>query len=261
MWIRTRGPWLSLMLVLAFVVLFLPSCDSIPESAKPDVHLTLDIYDDGSNAAMVEIAVHPLVDPLLGPALVEAQRTIAEESSASVHLTETKRAGRVYNALVVDFNSVGDLNAFVNTPQLLTGIISLVAPDVTIPSPFAEFEAWHDPDNRSDPFGLRARLDPATTSALTGIKLTTHVILPGKPTEYNASSISNRMLNWEMVSGEALQINATAGRAAVIDLQLALIVAGGTLVLFLLVGFAVWVLQRRRIRKETDMEFGAIDGW
>jgi hypothetical protein len=249
------------MLVLAFVVLFLPACDSIPESAKPDIHLTFDLHNDGSNAVMVEVAVHPLVDPLLGPALVEAQRAIADEPSASVRLTETKRAGRVYNALVVDFNSIGDLNAFVNTPHLLTGIVSLVAPDVTIPSPFAEFEAWHDPGSRSQPFGLRARLDPATTSALAGIKLTTHVILPGKPSDHNALSVSDRTLNWEMVSGEPLQINAVAGRTAAIDLQLILIVAGGALVLLVLIGFAIWALRRRRISREADLEFGAIDGW
>ncbi len=37
MWIRTRGPWLSLMLVLAFVVLFLPSCSTTITTAPINI--------------------------------------------------------------------------------------------------------------------------------------------------------------------------------------------------------------------------------
>lgn len=259
-WLRYLG-----LIVFIAALLALGACDSMPESAKPDVHLTFDIHADGSNSVALEIAVHPLLDPLLRPALAEAQRLLEGNVGESVKLTQTKRAGREYSALLMEFQSMADLTAFMNTPQLLSGIAAQVAPDLTVPSLFSEFNAWYDPETRPSEYGLRARIDPAGTTALSIVKLTAHVVMPYEVRENNAANVIERTLSWEMVSGQPLEIHVVANRPFSVGGSAALrpLLIGLAMVTLIAMAVAVgyWLYRRSQYADQQGSSSSGFDDW
>lgn len=254
----TRQSWRILAIaLLTFMVLSLTGCESIPDEAKPDVHLTFDIHRDGSNATILEVAVHPLVDPLLQPVLFEIQQLIAEQEGRTVEIKQTTREGRKYSAFVLEFNSIADLNAFMNTPELLNGIVGEWIPDVAIPVPFAEFNAWHNEEKRPEEYGLRARMDSEATSILTAVNVSTHVILPMRTKEHNASSVTDETLNWKVESGQPFEMDAIAKPSGIGgllggDLGTPLLIILGTIAALMVpLGLALWLKNRRSKDIET----------
>ena len=154
---KNRQLWFILVIVLAGVTLFLTGCNSIPDVAKPDVHLTFDIHRDGSNITTLEVAVHPFVDPLLQPAFDMARRLIGEEAGKSVEITRQLAKDRVqrHRAEVRQHRRSQCLRQHAAVVERHSG--RLVS-DVTIPVPFAEFKAWHDKQKRPEEYGIHGEI-------------------------------------------------------------------------------------------------------
>jgi hypothetical protein len=162
----------------------------VPASAKPDVHLTFAIHADGSNVMTLEIAVHPLIDPAVRQALDWVRQRIPKGSAASVvELRDTTREGRKYAALVAQLNSIGDLNAFVNTPQLLSSVLKSIDASMAIPNIFSWFEVLRESSGSQTTYKINASMDAATTRALAPINLTIHFRLPWAAQDRNTDKV------------------------------------------------------------------------
>ena len=187
------------------------------DPAKPDVHVTFDIHADGSNVTMVEVAVHPLLDPTINQALTWLSQQLPKGSGKpTFELRNTTREGRKYAALVITFSSLGDLNAFINTPQFIETLVGLGAPGTRIPAPFAEFRAWHDSSQPEAAYGLRAMMTAETTKVTAPINLTLHLRLPQQVKQHNGT-ISGTELSWFVQPGQPLTISETAGASSVVE--------------------------------------------
>ncbi|MBC8492789.1 MAG: hypothetical protein H8D43_03305 [Chloroflexi bacterium] len=207
-----RKAYRTLLMSLVTVLgasLLMAACATVPESAKPDVHLTFDIHENGSNVTTLEVAFHPLIDPFIRRGLDLAQQQLPQGTDPSMlEFQNITREGRKYAAVVARFDSLGDLNAFVNTPQLLSGLLDLIDPGTTIPPLFKDFEAWHDADTPQRGYGVRASLDADTTEALAFMNLAVHVRLPYTAEQHNADKVRGTELIWQAVPGTPLGIEA-----------------------------------------------------
>jgi hypothetical protein len=207
----------ALVVLLALALGMLATgCESVPEAAKPDVHLVFDIHADGSNTCALEVAIHPIVDPYLRQALEIAEQWLVDLPSPIVMESEERtRDGRKYSALVAEFDSLGDLNAFVNTPHLLSGLVAPLAGEVTIPPLFAEFEVWADRESSPHSYGVNAIMNEEVASALSLVNFTVHFKFPRPSKQHNASSSSGDELSWQVRPGQSLTLEATATESRV----------------------------------------------
>jgi len=236
---------LTMLMVLVAALIFgllMAGCGAVSESAKPDIHLTFDIHEDGSNTCVLEIAAHPFVDTFIHRGLEMLERWLVEVPvQISLESQEREREGRKYAALVAQFNSLGDLNAFMNTPQLLSGLLSLLATEVTVPPLFVHFEVWHDLDAPRKVYGIRAMIDEETAEALSFVNFTIHVILPYAAEQHNATQVDGKELSWRVQPGQALSIEATAIEPA-IPLSLPEVTGDNRIMLWILVGLGCIVV-------------------
>ncbi len=208
--------WLvGLFLCYSLLLGVLPAQAAVQQQAyKPDVHLSFDIRANGSNETRLEVAVHPLLDPLMQKGL-ELLKTQLEKlpGHPQPKLGTSKRDGREYSTLRVELNSLGDLNAFVNTPQMLSGLLGLVAPGTEVPPLFTDFVVEHDAGLPRAPFTVKAHMAAETTQALSFLNLTVHVTLPYQPSEHNAGKVRGTELSWSVTPGQALEMSAEAAPA------------------------------------------------
>ncbi|MGQ9595554.1 MAG: LppM family (lipo)protein [Anaerolineae bacterium] len=207
---RTAG-WLALSLML---VLGLAGCADLPQAVKPDVHVTVGVAQDGKCLLMGEVALHPLVDPLIqqGIEILRAEAAKAKEvRNPEVKVTE--REGRRYHALLLHFNSPQDLNAFVGTPYLLNALLRAMQVEGEIPALFSGFEVRIDRDPQQAPtrFSFTATIPEITVQALSGIQLTFHVRLPGRIASHNADSVNDgNTATWKMPPNGTFSMRAEA---------------------------------------------------
>jgi hypothetical protein len=158
-----------------------------------------------------------LLDPTINQGLTWLGQQLPKGSAKTTfELRTTTREGRKYAALVISFPSLGDLNAFVNTPQFIETLVGLGAPGTRIPAPFAEFRAWHDASQPAAAFGLRAAMTADTTRITAPINLTLHLRLPQPIKEHNAGKVVGTELSWLVQPGQPITISATAGTSSVV---------------------------------------------
>lgn len=190
----------------------------VPPSARPDVHLTFDIHADGSNVMTLEIAVHPLIDPAVRQGLDWLRQRMPKGTAATaVELRNTTREGRTYAALVAQLNSIGDLNAFVNTPQLLSSVLKPVDANITIPNIFSWFEVLRESSGSQTTYKINASIDEATARALAPINLTIHFRLPYPAQEHNADKVTETEISWRVPSDKSLTMTATATQRSLLQ--------------------------------------------
>jgi hypothetical protein len=199
------------LLCLLFPAILSARANVQAQAVKPDVHLSFDIRSDGSNETRLEVAVHPLLDPLMqrGLALLAPQLERLP-GNPRPELGTSKRDGREYSSLSVKLNSLGDLNAFVNTSQMLSGLLGVVAPDVQVPSLLSEFSIDHDFSVEQSPFTVRARMTPETAQVLAFLNLTIHVKLPYMAASNNADQVRGTELSWRVTPGQPMAMAAEA---------------------------------------------------
>ncbi len=254
-------------LIAALVLLGIGLCFSTDllaqEMVKPDVHLTFDVRPDGSNTTSVEIAVHPFLDPAIQRLLEWFEEQLPKgPGKPAVEIRATTREGRKYAALVAQFNSLGDLNAFINTPQLFEGLVGLIVPNARIPALFTEFRAWHDSNNSEAAYGLTASMTADTTAALAPLSFVIHLHLPYVVETHNADRVSGNELTWYVVPGEKLEISAIASApsglakllAMLSSAHPALLIGAGVVVLLVIAGGIVLVAYRRAARVPSTQD-------
>lgn len=238
-----------LVLGLFFAPLATPfsTAQNLPQA---DAHLTIQINADGSNQLKLEIAAHPLVDPLVRKGLSWLRDKLPEgPGNPRVALRDSRRQGRVYASLEAKLDSLGDLNALIRTPQLTSQLLEAFGVKAEIPALFTQFEAAHDVDDRTSDYTLRATMAPETTQGLSFMDLSVHVLFPYAPTETNAKDVKGSEMTWKAVPGESLEITAVAtpsGIAVARTARWLLPLLGGVAAAAILVLIIFLLLSRRR---------------
>jgi hypothetical protein len=170
-------------------------------------------------------------------------------------LGTSKRAGREYSTLSVKLNSLGDLNALVNTPQMLSGLLGLVASDSQVPPLFTDFVIEHDVGLQRAPFTVKAHMAAETTQALSFLNLTVHVLLPSEPSEHNATQVRGNELSWQVRPGQALEMTAEAPTGLTIGENGGIaplwLILGGLALLGLIVAVVILVQRACQPKDET----------
>lgn len=177
---------ISVVAVLAFTVMLLAGCQTLPDVAKFDLHIAVDIREDGSNQVDFQVATNPLLDKPLAAAVMEwcaaagapATGSATSGDTTAFECRETKRDGRQYHTLTARFASLGDLNAFMNSPHQVSGLLSIVMPDAQVPRLFDEFEARRVTEEQQPGFRVHARLSDDLEPLLNFCRITIHTKLP-----------------------------------------------------------------------------------
>ena len=206
-------------MLFAVVSLFPVKAIADQDPTKPDIHLSFQIEEDGSNTTSIEVAVSPLIDPLIQRALQYAARSLANKNdstsrSSTYQLTTTVRGGRDYHALLIHYNSLGDLNAFVNTPQMLSGFFGSLLPESSIPQLFSRFSVTSKKEDGGTTYHFVAFMEPETSRSLAFANVTIHVRLPGEIISHNALLDESGDLIWIMEKGNPLDISVVSRKSS-----------------------------------------------
>lgn len=252
---RSRNVWL--ISVIAIALLFVPTFRGVSEAqdpAKPDIHLTFYVQSDRSASMILEVAVNPVIDMVLRPVLSLIGRQFASEERGSFEITETTRDGRTYSALILRFDSLGDLNSFINTPNMLMQIIDPLAPGVSVPTLFSTFAILYDANESPPSYRVNARMEEGTTNLLGFTNFTTHVRLPVKAKEHNAThGARDGELSWVLTPGSPLIMNVIAAETVFLNTPVSFLTSPiiiGVVILLILVVIIVLFLQRRTRSQE-----------
>lgn len=233
--------------------------NALQDAFRPDVHLTFDIEPDGSNMFYVEVAFHPLLDPLLREALALVESQLPTEDDREFDLIETKRDGRTFSALAIGFESLGDLNAFINTPQMLSGLLGTLAPGLEAPLLFDGFQIERE-ESAEGRFVAQAAMPPTTTAALQIFDMAVHIRLPYGIEHHNAGRLKQGELTWKVVPGEPLEIAATTRSASLFNSISSrsnrLILPIGTVLLILIIAVVGFWLYRRSRKQDEWSQMG-----
>ncbi|MGC8838066.1 MAG: hypothetical protein ACP5UM_06580 [Anaerolineae bacterium] len=275
---RWRQAWCTFLTIV--LALSLAGCADLPATVKPDVHVTIALNHDGTCYLMSEVAVHPLVDPLVQQWIEDLREEADQiEKVRNPEVKVTEREGRQYNALLLHFNSPQDLNAFVGTPYLLNAFLREIGVEVEIPTLFSEFELRVNRDAKQKPvqFSFSSTIPEATVQELQGIHLTFHVQLPERIRTHNADSVDDRTATWKVPPSGPFSMRAET-RASVLESvresventvaqrPIAFGAIGGVLFLAI-VGLAMFAWYRRQQRGPenedywTDWSGGSPPSW
>lgn len=230
------------------------------DPSKPDIHLTFVVENDRSNSILLEVAVNPILDLLIGPALSLIGEQFSGEETSLFEITETVRGGRTYSALILRFDSLDDLNSFVNTPNSITQILGPLAPGAAVPTLFSTFEIRYDGDASPPTYWVRARMEEGTTSLLGFTNFTVHVRLPVAADDSGASYKRDGELSWVLEPGTPLIMDVTGSERSIGGVSLGsesqfriILVIIGAVVLLILIVIVVLILRRRSQPQEYDM--------
>lgn len=258
--------WMGLLLVVMLVLA--PAVTLAQDPSKPDIHFSFIIEKDGSNTTSIEIAVNPLVDPLIKKGIEFVKDSLgktAKKKHARYEVTTTTRDKREYQALVIRYDNLGDLNALMNTPQMLSGLFKFL-PNAEIPSLFSRFLATSQETDHGLIYEFNARMEPEVTQALSFANVTIHVTLPGSIDNHNADEEDPKAkeLIWVMQPGYPLEISASSsisrGISGVLPtdgglLSTIVIWGGGVLLVILFLLIIFWLIRTVRRSRSDDDEF------
>jgi len=239
------------MVLALFAALYIARPVFAQNPANPDVHFTFDINADGSNSVLIEVAVNPLLDPLLRQGL-KSLKGFASKRAREIEITETTRDGRTYNALIVHFDSLGDLNAFINTPQMLSGLLASFAFEARIPSLFSSFSATSENISDRKAFRIEATIDAGTTEFLRFLNLTFHVRMPFDVQSHNAPIVQAQELTWPVTPGEPLIMSVTAIASNMIITSNMPLLMGLGFILLLIIVVVGFILYQRSQKTDYD---------
>ena len=200
-----------MMGLLAFALVIGKHQDAVARSPiKPDVHLTIEINDDGSNTVYLEVFIHPLVSPLLQQGVNALYEELVSSNGNRIETMETKRDGKSYNTVAIHFESLDELNDFMEKSQFFSDFVNALIPNLTIPAFFSEFQIIKNETEKERTIRVQIRMEPEITKLFTFMNLSMHLRLPFKIKDHNADEKDGKELTWGVKPGHALIVSATA---------------------------------------------------